>query len=323
MAVRVGFVGAGGIAGAHMNSLSQVKNAQLVAFADLDESRAQRAAERFGATAYTDYHQMLEREDLQAIYVCIPPFAHTDAEIAAAGRGLGVFVEKPVAINMDKAREIEAALSAAGVANAVGYHWRYYDLTERCQELLASRTVGMAMGYWLGGLPGVPWWRRMDGSGGQIVEQTTHIVDLARCLVGDVKTVSCHAALRALQDVENLDVPDVSSFSLAFESGAVGHIASACLCPTGYTVGLNILTRDLIIEHRAGRLRLIEAHQTTELRSRTNPTVREDQTFIDAVESGDHSQIRSPYADAVKTLAVTLAANRSAETGAPVEVADM
>lgn len=323
MAVRVGFVGAGGIAGAHMNSLSQVKNAKLVAFADIDAERAQRAADRFDATAYTDAHEMLEQEDLQAIYVCLPPFAHSDAEIIAAGKGLGVFVEKPVAINMEKAREVEAAIAKAGVVSSVGYHWRYYDLTERCQELLSSRTVGMAMGYWMGGLPGVPWWRRMDGSGGQIVEQTTHIVDLARYLVGEVKTVSCTAALRALQDVEHLDVPDVSSFTLSFENGAVGHIASACLCATGYTVGLNILTHDLIIEHRAGTVRLIENGQTTELRTKVNPTVREDQTFIDAVESGDASLIRSPYSDAVKTLAITLAANRSAEMGAPVAVADM
>src|ERR687889_130939 len=98
MPVRVGFVGAGGIAGAHMNALEKVENAQIVAFADVDEARADRAAERFGAKAYTDYKEMFANEELQAVYVCVPPFAHTDAEILAAQRKLSVFVEKPVAL---------------------------------------------------------------------------------------------------------------------------------------------------------------------------------------------------------------------------------
>jgi myo-inositol 2-dehydrogenase/D-chiro-inositol 1-dehydrogenase len=323
MPVRVGFVGAGGIAGAHMNALEKVENAKIVAFADVDEARARKAADRFQATAYTDYKEMFAREDLQAVYVCVPPLAHTDAEILAAARGLALFVEKPVAINMAKAREINAAIQAAGVVSAVGYHWRNYETTDRVREELASRPIGMVMGYWMGGLPGVAWWRRMDGSGGQMVEQTTHIVDLARFLVGEIKTVYAAYALRALQDVESLDVPDVGTMVVHFETGAVGHIANTCLLKMGYTVGLTVVTPDLVVEQESGNVKLIRPHETTELRSRVNPTVVEDQLFIDAVESGDASKIRSPYADAVKSLAVSLAGNLSAERGEPVQVAEM
>ena len=323
MPVRVGFVGAGGIAGAHMNALEKVQNAQLVAFADVDESRARKAAERFGATAYTDYRQMLEREELQAVYVCVPPLAHEDAEIVAAQKGLALFVEKPVAINMTKAKEILAAVQETGVITSVGYHWRSYDVSKRVKQELSGSTIGMVMGYWLGGLPGVPWWRRMDGSGGQMVEQTTHIVDLARYYAGEIRSVYAAYALRALQDVPNLDVPDVGTMTLHFESGAVGHIANTCFLKPGYTVGLNILTPDLVIEQRSGNVKLIRPSETTELRSQVNPTLVEDQTFIDAVEQGDGSRIRSPYPDAVRTLAVTLAANASAERGEPVQVAEV
>jgi myo-inositol 2-dehydrogenase / D-chiro-inositol 1-dehydrogenase len=323
MPVRLGFVGAGGIAGAHMNALEKVENAKIVAFADLDESRARRAAERFGAAPYTDYREMLANEDLQAVYVCVPPMAHADAEILAAQRGLALFIEKPVALNVGKAREIQAAIEENGVISSVGYHWRSYDLTDRVRAELSTRTVGLVMGYWLGGLPGVPWWRRMDGSGGQMVEQTTHIVDLARYLVGEITSVCAAYALRAMQDTQDLDVPDVGTMTIRFENGAVGHIANTCLLQMGYTTGLNILTRDLVVEHRAGTVKLIRKDETTELRTKVNPTLVEDQTFIDAVESGDPSRIRSPYADAVRTLAVTLAANRSAERGEPVEVAEL
>lgn len=323
MAVRIGFVGAGGIAGAHMNALEKVENARIVAFADVDAARSERAAARFNAAAYTDYHAMLEREELNALFVCVPPLAHSDAEIIAARSGLAVFVEKPVALTMAKAREIRDALAAAGVVNAVGYHWRAYETTAHVRSLVAERTLGMAMGYWLGGLPGVAWWRRMDGSGGQMVEQTTHIVDLARYYCGEVRSVYAAYALRALGDVENLDVPDVGTMTVQFESGAVGHIANACLLNQAYTVGLNLLFRDLVIEQRSGTIRLQEPHRTTEIRSQVNPMVVEDQAFVNAVETGDSSGIYSTYADAVKTLAVTLAANESARRGEPVQVAEV
>ncbi len=323
MPVRVGFVGAGGIAGAHMNSLEKVANAQIVAFSDLDEGRAQRAAARFGANAYTDYREMFAREELQAVYVCVPPMAHSDAEILAAQQGIHLFIEKPVAINIAKAQEIQAAVETAGIFASVGYHWRSYDVTAQVKQELASHTVGMVMGYWIGGLPGVPWWRRMDGSGGQMVEQTTHIVDLARYYCGEIRSVYATYALRTLQDVENLDVPDVGTMVVEFESGVIGHIANGCLLNQGYTVGLNILTRDLVIEQRHGTVKFLRRHETTEVRTQVNATVVEDQTFIDAVESGDGSAIRSPYADAVRTLAVSLAGNLSAQRRERVEVAEI
>lgn len=323
MPVRIGFVGAGGIANAHMNALEQIESARIVAFADLDEERARRAAERFGAAAYTDYRAMLEREDLQALYVCVPPMAHADAEILAAQRKIALFIEKPVALDMRTAREILAAIEAAGVVSSVGYHWRYSDLTDRVRAELTGRTIGLVMGYWIGGLPGVPWWRRKDGSGGQMVEQTTHIVDLARYYAGEIRTVYAAYALRCLGHVPDLDVPDVGTMTVHFENGAIGHIANGCLLDSTYTVGLNLVTPDLVLEQRSGTLRLIRSHETLELRTRVQPTLLEDRAFVRAVETGDRSGIRSSYADAVRTLAVTLAANLSAERGAPVDVAEV
>ena len=306
-----------------MNALEKVENAKDVALADIDEARARKAADRFGATAYTDYHDMFAQEELQAVYVCVPPLAHTDAEVLAAERKLGLFVEKPVALTMDNAREIERAIQANGVLSAVGYHWRAYDVTDRVKEALADRTIGMHMGYWVGWLPDVWWWRRMDGSGGQMVEQTTHIIDLARYYAGEITRVYAAYALRTSGDLEGLDVADVGTMTVHFESGAIGHIANSCMVSSGGTVGLNIVAKDLVVEQRSGTIKLVEGNETTEVRTKVNPTLVEDQTFIDAVESGNGSRIRSPYSDAVRTLAVSLAANRSAERREAVEVAEL
>jgi predicted dehydrogenase len=124
----------------------------------------------------------------------------------------------------------------------------------------------MVMGYWMGGLPGAYWWRRLEMSGGQIVEQTTHIFDLARYLVGDIVRVSAATALRALHDVPDLNVPDVGVVNVWFANGAIDCIANTCMLKLGYTTGLHILTPDLITEITWGSVKFLEPHRTEEVR---------------------------------------------------------
>ena len=319
--VRIGFIGCGGIATLHMNNLSRIEGVELVAFCDVDEGRANAAAEKFKGVAYTDHRAMLARERLDAVYICLPPNAHTDQEILAAQAGVAVFVEKPVARTLDKALEVREAIQKSGVINAVGYHFRYFDGTEIAQERLRGKTIGMVMGYWMGGLPGTYWWRRLEMSGGQIVEQTTHIFDLARYLVGEIVQVSAATALRALHDVPDLNVPDVGVVNVWFQNGAVGCIANTCLLKMGYTTGLHILTPDLIAEITWSGVKLIEPYRTEEIRHQRNGHFYESVVFVEAVRTKNQALIRSDYADAVKTLAATLAALESADKGGvPVEV---
>ena len=323
MAVRVGFVGCGGMAGGHINNWAQMKErgeaVELVAFCDLDRERAEAQAKRFDARAYDDFRPMLEKEELQAVYVVVPPHAHVGAEIEAARKGCAVFVEKPVANTLETALEIQQAIEKAGVVNSVGYHFRYFESTDHALKALQGKTIGMVMGYWMGGMPGVPWWRRLDQSGGQFVEQTTHIFDLARYLAGDVEEVYAHAATRALQEVENFTVTDVGAANLRFKSGAIGTIHNTCLLKMGYTTGLTVLTPDLIVE-LIGGCKLIEPGKRTEFSNRADPYQTEDQVFLNAIRTGDTTAIRPSYADGVKSLAVSLAANESYQTGRPVQV---
>jgi len=319
MGVRVGFVGVGGIARAHIVALAQMDDVELVAFCDVQEDRARAAAAEFKGTAYTAHQDMLEREGLHALYVCVPPGFHTDAEIIAARKGIHLFIEKPVAVTLRKAREIEAAIKEAGVISSVGYHWRYQDSTRLAREKLADRTIAMVLGYWMGGLPGVPWWRVMAQSGGQMVEQTTHIFDLARYLAGEVRRVCAMAALRTMRDVPNLDVSDVGTVVLEFDNGAIGTISNTCCLDFGYRVGLNVICRNLVVEIDGGA-RILEAGRVEEVRNKTDVRVLQNRVFIDAVKSGKRDAIESNYSDAVKTLAVTLAANESVETGKVVDI---
>jgi predicted dehydrogenase len=323
MAVKIGFVGCGGIANAHMKNLEKIEGARMVAFSDIVEEKAKTAADTYGGTAYGDYREMYEQADLDAAYICLPPFAHEDQEILAAQAGLAVFVEKPQALTMEKAREIEAAIKQAGVISCAAYHWRYHDTTRWAQEALADDDIAMVLGWWMGGLPGVAWWRVQEQSGGQILEQTTHIIDMARYLAGDVERVSAEMALRVMTDVENISVPDVGTVNLRFESGAIGNITNSCV-PPGWKNGLVVIgnRKTVIFDQFNFELRTAAGTETKTFQP-IAAHFRESVAFVEAVASGDASGILSDYSDGMKSLAVSIAANRSAETGEPVLLSEL
>ena len=96
--IRVGFIGTGGMAGAHMGNLAQFDDVECVAMCDISEDRATGRAQEYGGTAYTDYKEMFNREDLDAVYICTPPFAHGEQEQIACENGSPMLIEKPIAV---------------------------------------------------------------------------------------------------------------------------------------------------------------------------------------------------------------------------------
>lgn len=320
--LRIGFVGAGGNARGHMSRLVQIEGVRIVAVADVSEERAQQAAAEHGAQAYGDYHPMLDGEDLDALYVSVPPFAHTDAEILAARRGLHLFVEKPVVLNLDKGLEILEAIREAGVLSAVGYQLRLMDSTRRLKSFLAGKTVGMISSHRWGGLPSTPWWRVMEQSGGQLHEQTTHQLDLMRFVTGDeVVEVYARYALRTMADVENFSIPDSQAVLLEFASGALATLTtSPMMTKGGGKSDVAFLLRDLILEWSPTGVRGIP-ETPEELAGESAETPNIDQVFVQAIRAGDQSLIPCSYEDGLRTCAVTLAANESAATGQPVKPA--
>lgn len=316
MTVRVGFVGAGGIANQHFSCLEQVPEAKIVAVCDVDAERAQRSAERFGAQAHLNAGDMLEAEELDALYVCVPPGAHGDIELEAARRGLHLFVEKPIHLSLERAEEAARAIAEADVISAVGYHWRYYEATDRMRELLGDGHIAFMLGYFMGGMPGVAWWRVRSKSGGQLVEQTTHVVDLARYFAGDVQSVHALSHQGVMErTVENFDVDDVSIVNLRFIGKTVASVVSSCMTRQAPNVGLELFAEDIALHMGFRSLTVRRPGEVRELAFHDDPYLRENQTFIQAVETGDASAIRSTYADALETLRVTLAANQSMGTG--------
>jgi len=314
---RIGFIGAGGIADRHLGVLEQFEDVALVAFADPDFARAEIAAQRFGARAFADPLPMLENVELDAVYICVPPFAHGPVEQAVIARGLPFFVEKPVSLDLAVAEEIERAASAAGLITAVGYHWRYLDTVEEARRILADNPARLVSGYWLDQTPPPQWWWKADRSGGQMVEQTTHILDLARYLVGDVDQVFGLAGHSPREAFPGLDVPTASTASLRFRSGAIGTISSTCLLRWGHRIGLNLFGDGLAIELTDHDLMVDVGAGRPTRQAEGDPVWREDRDFVDAVRGGEN-RIRCPYPEALATHRIALAIARSAETGQSV-----
>lgn len=314
---RIGFIGAGGIAGRHQDNLNSFEDVQVVALADPQFERAEQAAERCGGRAYADYIQMLEQEKLDAVYICVPPFAHGPLEKAAIERNLPFFVEKPLSVDPAVADEIAQAVAARQLVTAAGYHWRYLDTTEEAQELLSNNPARLALGYWLDSTPPPTWWGKQAQSGGQMLEQTTHIFDLARLLLGPVSSIYAVGSSVQREAFPDLDIDDVSVATLKFASGAVGTMASTCLLHWPHRVGLHLFCDGMAIELSEFDI-MVDVGRGRPIRgAQGDPFVREDRDFIDAVQ-GHTNRIRTPYAEAVKTHRMVAAATQSAQTGRPL-----
>ncbi len=316
--VRIGFVGAGVIANRHFATLREFPDVEIVAVADPAEERARALAGRCHAAAYGDHETMIARERLDGLFICVPPYAHGAPELAAIEANLPFFVEKPLAADLETAEEIAGKLEGLELATAAGYHWRYLDVYERARELLAENPARLALGYWLDATPPTDWWSQREQSGGQTVEQTTHVLDLARTLVGEVASVYAVGA-RSERPGSVGDIDDVSTASLRFVTGAVGSISSTCLLNWPHRIGLHTFSPSLAIELSEFEVMVDVGQGRPVLESQVDPFVLEDRDFVDAVQ-GKSNRIKTPYEDALRTHTLACALARSAAEGGPLDL---
>jgi len=319
--IKIGFIGCGGNARGHMRTLTNMEGARVIATCDLVEDLAKSSAEASNADAYyTNHKVMLERQDLDAIYISIPVFAHGEPEVDTAARGLPFLVEKPVAISMEVAKRVEEAVEKAGITTCVGYQLRYSGSADITKDILSDKTINMVVGkYWCGSGRGSSdrWLRQMSKSGGQLVEQATHTIDMIRYIAGEVTEVYAVQANRVLPEI---DCPDVNCLTLRFANGAAGSLSATwAFDPRDWSNAnvLDILYEEKLLHWEGGRVTITGGEEKEE---KSQPGRSIDAVFVEAVRNSDPSIIRSPYSDAIKSLAISLAANESGTKGIPVRL---
>ena len=323
--VRVGFIGCGGIARYHAGNLLKMDDVEIVAVYDpVEEQMDKMLAMTSGGRKYSGYLDMYDNAELDAVYVCIPPYLHRDIEVEAAKRGINMYIEKPVATDMETVKKVNQSIEEAGIVTAVGFQDRYLDIIARAKEYIKGHEIGIVYGAWIGGIPGVPWWRKKEQSGGQIVEQSIHIIDMMRYFLGEAETVYSVGKSGIVKDLPGYDIEDYSATVITFKNGVVATLFTGCYVSDqapNIGNGITFVCRDVRIEYELrSHVRFIKQHSLEEYRSVNNPGMKADRTFIDAVKAKDPSMVLSPYKDSMKSMEIALAANQSIETGMPVKI---
>jgi len=324
--LRIGLIGCGGIAGVHARGLSEISKVKLEAFADIVEEKAKSFSQQYGGRAYTDWHEMLEKEELEILYICLPPFAHEDEVNVAAEKGINIFIEKPIALDMKLAGEMVSAIRKHDVKSQVGYCCRFGAGVEKAKNLIESGEagdVGLSVGWYWCHFLGGPWWRDKERSGGQLVEQSTHLYDAFRFFCGEVETVHGYMNKKFWIEVPDLTIEDVSSSTLRFKSGAVGSIVTTTWgVPNQWWLRWLIATKKYTLES-SGINNL--TYHTTEVPVKTQMITEERDVYLLEAENLVHAVLEDretliPIEEGAKTLELTLAVRKSMETGHPVSL---
>ncbi|PWR13090.1 oxidoreductase [Micromonospora acroterricola] len=315
---RVGLVGAGGVAQRHARVLAGFGDVELIGVTDVAPEAASALAAQSGGRAYGDVAELLAAGP-DAVYICVPPFAHGPAEETVIDAGVPMFVEKPVAVDLVTAERIADLVARRGLRTAVGHHWRYLSVLDQARELLADRPVRMVSGAWLDKVPPVAWWSRRDRSGGPVVEQAAHVLDLIRALVGEVTEVTAYGN-GTPPPVDGADIDSVTTATLRFANGAVGTLSAACVLGWKHRAGLEILADGLALSIAEDGLLIRDADGERHVPADPDAArVAVDRAFIDAVR-GIGDDVRVPYAEALGTQRLALAVADSARTGETVRL---
>jgi inositol 2-dehydrogenase len=223
-----------------------VAEADFVAVADVDATLAQDAAARFGAeTSYCDYHELLNRQDIDAVVIATPTHTHPEVILAAARSGKHIFSEKPLALTLDECETVIAAVDAAGVKFQLGFMRRYDPGYVLAKKQIEAGVIGKPVMFKsIGRDPkrtSLEFARR-ENSGGMIADMGVHDFDSARWLMdSEVERVSTEGGCLVYPELEDVGDIDNAVVNLKFESGAIGNIDVSRNAVYGYDIRTEIL----------------------------------------------------------------------------------
>lgn len=194
--MRIGLIGAGNIGRLRANAINKSNSCELVAVADLDLQRATDIATTSGATAYTDFRQMLASGSVDAVIVSTPPPLHEEIVISALDSGIHVLCEKPLSNTLESAKRIVEAAANTKCKLATGFNFRFIPSVQYLRNTIDSGIIGeldhvRAFAGHVGLTEFKADWehdKKVVG-GGALMDIGIHMIDLVRYTLGDVAEV--------------------------------------------------------------------------------------------------------------------------------------
>lgn len=328
--LRVGLIGAGGIAREHLATLLEIPEVRVVGVADPAVDLATRLAGLAGATPYADYHALLGQ--VEAVWICTPTHLHAEQIIASAEAGAHVFCEKPIALDLASADRAIAAARQAGVLLMIGHVIRYYPETIFLKRMIDDGELGTPVYAFGRRLTQSPvrshsdWRLDVSRSGGLAMDSAIHEVDTVRWLAGEIASVYA----RVIHGDPEYPAVDTDLRSLlTLQNGATGAVDFSIHTPLReWSWGL-VGTRATALSPRRGEVRYARVGEREErlvsvdsvadpVRRVNRSMLAENQAFVEAVRSEQPPPI--PGEEGRRNLEIILAMHESARRGQPIAV---
>ncbi len=334
-----GVIGAGIVGGGlHAHVYHHLPQAELVAICDLDEARAREVAERFGAPqVYTDYRDLLARDDIAAVSVATPDFAHREIAVAAAEAGKHILVEKPLATTAADAEAILRAVDAAGVKLMVDFQNRVNPAFVTSRQAVLNGELG-ELKYIYARLSNttfvptqmLPWASKSSA----LWFLASHTLDMACWLLQD-KPKRVYAVSRSgvLQEL-GINTQDFHVAIVEFERGAVVTLENSWILPETepnvFNLKMELLGSDGVMYINTSDNRMVEkfTRDGVSLPDTLGFTLDPDSArisgfvleaiarFVDAVV--DDAPLLATGAEAALVTRVLAAIEASAHSGQPI-----
>ncbi len=341
--LRIGIVGLGWVAGAHIETFARVTGARVTAVCSRRTQDPADLQRKYGVPlkVYTDYDEMLADPDIDVIDICTPHPLHPPQAIAAARAGKHLIIEKPIALTWRDAKAVRAAIQKARVQAMVCFEVRFsaqFTLTRSILEqgLLGELHYGEidyyhGLGPWYGQFS---WNVKKDFGGSSLLTAGCHALDaLLLCMDAPVEEVTSYSTRSASRIFKPYQYDTTTVTILRFAGNKIGKVASVtdCLQPYYFHTHLvgslgSLLDNKMHSAKLKGMLKsewsTLAAPLVDSGDVKDHPYQPQFQSFVDATKAGKKMPL-TDFETALETHRVVYAADLSAERGGPVKLAEL
>ncbi len=241
MKIKWGVIGCGGIADRRtIPGMIESDNVELVAVMDANLDAAKRVAAKYGVdNAFDNYNDLLNMDEIQAVYIASPVFCHKEQCIAAAKAKKHIFLEKPMGLSVTEAEEIADICKQEGVKLGVAFMMRFHNYHQKMREIIQNGTLGEVVSAraqftcWYPEMENC--WRQNKNlsGGGAMIDMGIHAIDLIRFITG--LEISEYAGFAGNQ-IFKYNVDDASVGVYKMENGALCVVEAAFNIPDDVSV---------------------------------------------------------------------------------------